>query len=45
MKNRIEVVANLVVIAFAVIVGSIFIRDRLCLPVPHNPTWSRLAIS
>lgn len=36
MKSKIEAVANVIVIAFAVVVGSVFLKDRLS-PVPVAP--------
>ena len=35
MKSRIEAVANVIVIAFAVVVGSVFLKDRLSPPAPE----------
>lgn len=36
MKGKIEVVANVIVIVFAVIVGSVFLRDRLSNAAPES---------
>jgi hypothetical protein len=36
MKTKIEVVGNLIVIAFAVVVGSIFLKDRLSPAPPES---------
>ena len=35
MKSKIEVAANVIVILFAVIVGSVFLKDRLSTPAPE----------
>jgi hypothetical protein len=35
MKTKIETIANVIVIVFAVIVGSIFLKDRLSTPAPE----------
>ena len=36
MKSKIEVVANVIVIAFAVVVGTVFLKDRFA-PAPSEP--------
>jgi hypothetical protein len=36
MKRKIEVVANVIVIAFAVVVGSVFLKDRLSPAAPDS---------
>jgi hypothetical protein len=36
MKNKIETVANVIVIAFAVVVGSVFLKDRLSPAAPES---------
>src|SRR3974377_1247202 len=36
MKNKIEVSTNLVVIAFALVVGSLFLKDRLSTAAPES---------
>src|SRR6516164_2049322 len=35
MKSKIEAAANLIVIVFAVVVGSVFLKDRLSPPAPE----------
>jgi hypothetical protein len=35
MKTKIETIANIIVILFAVIVGSVFLKDRLSTPAPE----------
>ena len=36
MKNKLEVATNLVVIAFALVVGSLFLKDRLSTAAPES---------
>jgi hypothetical protein len=35
MKGKIEAAANIIVIVFAVVVGSVFLKDRLSPPAPE----------
>ena len=35
MKGKIEAAANMIVIVFAVVVGSVFLKDRLSPPAPE----------
>jgi len=36
VKGKIEAAANIIVILFAVIVGSVFLEDRLSTPAPER---------
>lgn len=36
MKGKIEAVSNIIVIVFAVVVGSVFLKDRLSTPAPES---------
>src|SRR6516225_1645966 len=36
MKSKIEAVANVIVIVFAVVVGSVFLKDRLSTDAPES---------